>query len=919
MSSAIARNEVFRFTHIRPIERGDGAGGSRALIRYGGDDALPPFAIRALEQSGGRRGLDRMQREADSALGSDRSALNDPAFKTLCAVFDRLLRRPDPTRPLDTRLAEVLGDNPPEPLVQGPKATALRDRVWDALYAIEVAPRGRGAAREQVIGVLRALALLRAVVAGEAVDTDALAAALPLLSRDFVHALRGARDRARQERRPTAPKVVEPEGQPDPVEALRDARAAFDALAERLGDHTRDGLDPDRTPWTATAADFDALDDKQRAVLKAAGVRVGHSITTVQARRRSVLNRLSAQQRKGSSKPTPSASEEGTVEWERPQPIGFGDLIRVEQELIAYEAGEVAHIENVLQGERKERVHRTSSETEETLTWSSAESEEQENELETADRYELQRESQETIRADQAQSTGVTVTAKYGAVELKGTASFALNRDTEASNQSATTYAQDVTRRSLERIQQTVSEERAQRTLTQVEETNTHTLDNSDGEGHVRGVYRWVDKRCSVQLVNYGQRLFYDLTIPEPAAFFVFARSASLAAALTVEAPEALAEGLLGAITEDTYLTFVEDYQLREVPAPPPPSCIAHAAFSWSVEVDDPSDAAEQIAIGTGWSDHVVEIPEGYTAKTLYGQRSMQQQEGDFSLTARVGDGMVKWEENGDTQTHDNMGGETGSVPATLYSRGVKAFTLNLRILCERTDAALDAWKQQVFTAILEAREARQAEYDEAVRQAAAAVGVTIEGRPSALCREIEAEELKKHSIRMLSNEDFTGFGAVVADFDGYPEPDPARAAQQQTAIRFFEHAFEWDQMAWVFYPYFWGQKSGWLDRFDLRDADEGFTQFLRAGAARVLLPVRPGFEEAMLHFSDTGELWAGGELPGIDDDLYLSIIEELAEAAEAPEEGEPVGDPWELIVPTALVWLQDDATLPGADEDGSA
>ena len=50
------------------------------------------------------------------------------------------------------------------------------------------------------------------------------------------------------------------------------------------------------------------------------------------------------------------------------KPLGFGGLKVVKQTLKKYVAGEVAHIENVLRGEYKERKHRVLDSTEENIT-----------------------------------------------------------------------------------------------------------------------------------------------------------------------------------------------------------------------------------------------------------------------------------------------------------------------------------------------------------------------------------------------------------------------------------------------------------------------------------------------------------------------------------------------------------------------
>ncbi|WP_294299323.1 hypothetical protein [uncultured Chryseobacterium sp.] len=50
----------------------------------------------------------------------------------------------------------------------------------------------------------------------------------------------------------------------------------------------------------------------------------------------------------------------------------------------------------------------------------------------------------------------------------------------------------------------------------------------------------------------------------------------------------------------------------------------------------------------------------------------------------------------------------------------------------------------------------------------------------------------------------------------------------------------------------------------------------MQSGMARVIVTVRPGFEEAVRHFMATGQIWNGGEVPVIDDPLFLSIVDEM-------------------------------------------
>jgi hypothetical protein len=89
-------------------------------------------------------------------------------------------------------------------------------------------------------------------------------------------------------------------------------------------------------------------------------------------------------------------------------------------------------------------------------------------------------------------------------------------------------------------------------------------------------------------------------------------------------------------------------------------------------------------------------------------------------------------------------------------------------------------------------------------------------------------------------------------------------------------------------------------------ESDPLFMNFLQAGAARILVPVRPGYEKAMLHYLNTGgEIWNGEDVPAPDDPLYVSIIDEIKEADGSFEGGIDEGEPWLSKVPTSLVYLE--------------
>ena len=140
--------------------------------------------------------------------------------------------------------------------------------------------------------------------------------------------------------------------------------------------------------------------------------------------------------------------------------------------------------------------------------------------------------------------------------------------------------------------------------------------------------------------------------------------------------------------------------------------------------------------------------------------------------------------------------------------------------------------------------------------------------------------------------------------------------------VRFLQQAFEWEHLAWILYPYFWGRRSEWSRTVAVSHPEPDFGAFLNAGAARLQVPVRPGFEDLVKHFMETGEVYEGGGLPKKGDPGYVSFIDEQLTSLGAPgdEVAWPRGAPreWDIVAPTSLLLARSLklAQLPSWDPD---
>jgi hypothetical protein len=89
-------------------------------------------------------------------------------------------------------------------------------------------------------------------------------------------------------------------------------------------------------------------------------------------------------------------------------------------------------------------------------------------------------------------------------------------------------------------------------------------------------------------------------------------------------------------------------------------------------------------------------------------------------------------------------------------------------------------------------------------------------------------------------------------------------------------------------------------------DPDPAYAEFLRAGAARVVVPMANGKASALelLYFLHTGRRWTGIGPPPLlaDPDGLSAFLESMTLDTGPPKQ---VGKPWEVVVPTTLTVLE--------------
>jgi len=640
----------------------------------------------------------------------------------------------------------------------------------------------------------------------------------------------------------------------------------------------------------------------------------------------------------------------------RIKPAGVGELKVVKQRVARYEPGEVAHVENVMASEERERKHRRLRQTEERLVEEVDRSEENVRDLQSAERFELETEAKSTIKEESSFEAGVDVSAGYGPfVNVTAYAKTASHTSVEEADRNATKYAKELTDRSLSRVEERVRRERETRTLDEIEELNRHAFTAS--AEHNVGVYRWVDKYQRLRVVPCGKRLWYEFVIPEPAAFFIYAQAQYRQHNVLPTEPEEPTVSVMSAnypffypefeqtalepelLTRHNYLGLLRRYRVEGVKPPPPEEIVVTQTISREFEFT----GGHAFSI----SSRDLELPPGYKAAFGSCRITLAGLNASPSLTVLCDGSELTPSIRRDLMTVDGGSGddyepgyvvalsaaERDVVPISMsglsITDGKIALSAHVTVKAEVTDEALERWRIETFNAVMNAYRAQLMEYEERLAAAEIQEGVRIEGRNPGVNREIERQELQKACLQSWLERTSLGRpGIVETGSPGRPEIDYAAAISNAEQVRFLEDSFEWENMSYELLPYFWGRSDRWVDDLAIGAIDPVFGQFLKAGGARVRVPVSLASTEAVLWYQLTGEIWSGGPVPSLatvdhpDAETYQTYLDDLADyirdaterdGTPVPDAADPVeidaSDPTTFLakIPTSLVWLQQD------------
>lgn len=577
------------------------------------------------------------------------------------------------------------------------------------------------------------------------------------------------------------------------------------------------------------------------------------------------------------------------------------DLLIVKEELIRYEEGDIAYIENILAGETKNRIHRNLLRSEDYVENETEVSSSEEKDLQVSEKFALQNEVQKTVASDVGIDAGVTYSNKFGKhMEISANANVSTNFSKLKAESVARSYARDVVDRSASKLSEKVRTLESNKVLNELEETTEHGIDNIKGD-HRSGIYYWVNKVSKAQIFNYGKRMMIDVYVPEPAALYkkLYRLNKEEQLQRTISRPKKPTIKLKE-IKRKNYADLLSEYGVSSAEAPPKKKMAIQMSFQHHV-----TEPEKGITTGFSTSFKSEPIPDDYEAVSMDYQVScaagnhkntkteLGTEKDEVSVLIHVGGEAIfranfdqrddsgvnkEWYPDSDTISLDKVSGMV-EIGASGYSTMGLALTGDAIIQCNLKKSSFQAWQLKVYNLIMEEYHQKLSDYE--IQQEEALEILEIKGKGAFINRETERNELKRHIIAILMCNYFNGIGSMMSKVAncGYPEINFEKLEKDTPLIRFFEQVFEWNYVSYLFYHSMWARKCRWPDLIDADSGDSLFDKFLMSGASRVQVPIREGMEEVFNYYLNTGKIWGeSGEPPIFGDDDYVSMIQEIIE-----------------------------------------
>jgi hypothetical protein len=594
------------------------------------------------------------------------------------------------------------------------------------------------------------------------------------------------------------------------------------------------------------------------------------------------------------------------------EPVGRLHLERIEMTPVGIEHGELVHSVPLTPQETVNITHREWSTTTQTFENIVSDSLSGYSETGVIDKTDISQATTNESRQQSSLDVNGNVSASYSGGGFSVTASTGIDYNTKSDDfksvKDSLAHSVAVTRTASSRTRKDHRTSFQVSSVAGAENLAVQVLTNPTTAA-IRVDYYQLMRKWKVDLIRYGLRMTYDIVVPNPGN--------DLAAKVTelYVLNQQIAQGYRFALqlTDINTGNWAGYEQAYGVTVDPPPADPFQTMQTGSLQTSIDKFAFVPIEI---------DIPDGYAVTGGHFHAQVHLGDGDFGSGHRAQINLTGENPGPTTSPRDAAGqftakdgileveltastivGRKGHVSLMCNYYNVESGGYVLNIQASPTAEAVAAWQAKVWGQL---READQAAYDANLRQ--------LNDRKSTLqndlslfdaltLRRMEREEIMKCVLQWLFGPSFQLQSGSLDTILDNPQSTIFQAGdtgawqtilQYGEYIKFIHNAIEWENVLFFPYPYFWDASSRWPFKLFLVHPDPEHRSFLRAGCARVVLTIRPGFEQSFAQFMENYSLTDALAI----NHPYVSIGTEIRNFAMTNYEAIPPANPDKNVRP---------------------
>ena len=599
-------------------------------------------------------------------------------------------------------------------------------------------------------------------------------------------------------------------------------------------------------------------------------------------------------------------------------PFQIADLRVVEQQTVGYLPGEIAHINNTQPGGLNTRVTRRLKRTEDFESLFTENEVMHESDSQSTEKFGMEKAASQVQTEEDSWNVNASLSASYGPVKASVDGGYESTTSTTDSNSASQTYAKEVVQKVVDRVSQKVRRERSTKTVEEFEETVTQVMDNSKSDEPKSYVYRWLNKLSRVTLKNYGKRLMFQIDIAHPSHYHL---SRSIKTGSTVTLPDAPSKVTIG--TKNYLITGPTDInKYNYLPLANYYNAKVDIFKEFQTVTKGYAGDAKSPSHTTIVEDLI--IPAGYEVTKAYLSGGISSLEYFVTYVTPVGRLDLKFDSK-KLETYDFVEGmKTNSLtrlPAdkltiTIFGFYDQGYHANLSLDCRLSEEGELAWQIKTYQAIMEGYEKLKQEAEEKMSE----FNPNLPGLNPDQKTQIIKTELKKEALRkMFRCNPFSASDQYVVGQEY--NSDCCVDSENAEKARFLETTFDWRNMTYEFYPYFYGDRiahnesksDNWDAIQKITDSDPHFESFLQASYATVCVPVNrdAAKEIAAVNFILNNSIANHEILPESMQSLLSDLQDEVVTKFTYDINGNELPAPKETIdlgiypTPTSLVILE--------------